>query len=274
MTLKYDKEKLERAMSDFYLSTGIALKLLDTDLKPIGYTAPIKNYCALIQASERGKSACSRSDTELLEKCRMSRKPEISICHAGLADIAVPVIHANRIIAYIILGQIKTDRDYSEIVKYAAEIGISPDDLKHYYNELVTYDEKRIESVSNLALMLSKYILLENVINPTVNRVLDDAIRYIDENLCSHISIEALTSSINVSKSTLYKCFHDLLGCTVSEYVTGRRIKKAEELLRSTDLSMEEIAERVGFSSAAYFTKNFKRENGTTPLKYKKLSNR
>lgn len=270
MTLKYDKEKLERAMSDFYLATGIALKLLDTDLNPIGYTAPIKSYCALIQTSERGKSACSRSDTELLEKCRVSRKPEISICHAGLADIAVPIIHADVIIAYIILGQIKTNENYARITEYARTLEVPEDRLTEYYGELTVYGEKRIESVSSLALMLSKYILLESVINPTTSRVLEDATEYIDTHLSTRISIEALTSGINVSKSTLYKCFHEQLGCTVSEYITRRRIKKAEVLLRTTDLSVEEISEGVGFSSAAYFTKNFKRETGMTPLKYRK----
>lgn len=270
MTLKYDEEKLERAMSDFYLSTGIALKLLDTDLKPIGYRAPIKKYCALIQTSALGKRSCERSDTDLLVKCKISRKPEISICHAGLADIAVPIIHADAIIAYIILGQIKTSEDYTRIAEYARTLGVPEDRLTEYYGELTVYGEKRIESVSNLALMLAKYILLESVINPTTDRVMEDATEYIDSHLSTRISIEALASGINVSKSTLYKYFHEQLGCTVSEYVTRRRIREAEILLKTTDLSMDQIADRVGFSSAAYFTKNFKEEKGVTPLKYRK----
>lgn len=270
MTLKYDEEKLRQVMLDFYLSTGIAIRLLDADLKPLGYEPTIKNFCALVQSTPSGKRACGRSDADLLAKCKATLMPEISICHAGLADIAVPIIHSNGIIAYVILGQIKTDRPYSEIASYADSMGLPADKLKEYYGELVPYDKERIESVSRLAMILAKHILLENVINPTTSRVMEDATDYIDSHLQTHISIEALTSGINVSKSTLYKCFHEQLGCTVSEYITRRRIKEAEILLRTTDLSVEEISDRVGFSSAAYFTKNFKRENGMTPLKYRK----
>ena len=228
-------------------------------------------YAEHHEGADRRHRACGRSDSELLAKCKESRKPEISICHAGLADIAVPIIYADKIIAYILLGQIKTDKDYSEISDYVTSIGLPTDKMKEYYDELATYDKQRIESVSNLALILSKYILLENMINPTVNRVLDDATEYIREHLSEDISIETLTKSINVSKSTLYKCFHELVGCTVSEYVTKQRINKAEQLLNGTDLSVEEISEKVGFSTAAYFTKKFKEHNGITPLKFRKL---
>ena len=84
------------------------------------------------------------------------------------------------------------------------------------------------------------------------------------------ISVISISKSINVSKSVLYKNFHTHFNCTVSEYINTKRIEKSLELIAKTDMSIEEISQNVGFSTASYFSKIFKKQMGTSPLKYKK----
>ena len=70
----------------------------------------------------------------------------------------------------------------------------------------------------------------------------------------------------------LYEAFHRRFHCTVSSYINSKRVERSTELLRKTDLSMEDISQRVGFSSASYYSKIFKKHTGTTPLQYRKNS--
>ena len=56
---------------------------------------------------------------------------------------------------------------------------------------------------------------------------------------------------------------------TFLEYLTSYRIERAEELLRQTDIPVREIAPRVGYTDANYFTKVFKRHCGCTPTDYR-----
>ena len=93
---------------------------------------------------------------------------------------------------------------------------------------------------------------------------------FIHENLESDLSIHTISQSIHVSKSVLYKKFHACFHCTVSEYINSKRVEKSIELLIKTDLSIEEIAQKVGFSSTSYYTKTFKKLKEIPPLKYKK----
>ena len=57
-------------------------------------------------------------------------------------------------------------------------------------------------------------------------------------------------------------------GLTYTQYVTELRIGKARELLKTTDMSLSEISEAVGFNDYFYFIKKFKKETGVTPGKY------
>lgn len=54
-----------------------------------------------------------------------------------------------------------------------------------------------------------------------------------------------------------------------NEYVNKLRIEKSMELLRNTEMSITEIAERMGFSSSRYFSTAFKKYTGITPTQFK-----
>ena len=55
-----------------------------------------------------------------------------------------------------------------------------------------------------------------------------------------------------------------------SEYLIGKRIQKAKELLLDDKLSIEEVAEKVGYNDYFYFLKSFKKNTGISPSKYRK----
>lgn len=87
-----------------------------------------------------------------------------------------------------------------------------------------------------------------------------------DENL----NIDSIALEIGVSKSLLHSKVKAILGVTVVNYITDKRISKAKELLLLDDLAMSQIAYDCGFSSQAYFTTVFKKNVGMTPLMYRK----
>lgn len=73
-----------------------------------------------------------------------------------------------------------------------------------------------------------------------------------------------------VSVSTLQRIFRKNHGKTISEYRNDLKIQKAKELLWEDRLSLEKIAEMLGFCDSAYFSKCFKKSTGVSPQKYKK----
>ena len=266
----FDQQKISAALQDFYNATGIDMDLLKADFTPAGSYSCSNPYCALIQSCIAGKSACRTSDISLLETCRSTGEPAIRLCHAGLVDVAIPIRHDYRLIGYLIFGRMRLDRDFPALEKYLCDLGLDPVQAANAYHSIPLYDEEKIRSLSNIATLLVKYILLENLLAPSPDDAVEKAADYILENLSSELSIQSISRATNISKSVLYKGFHSRYRCTVGEFLNARRVEKSKELLRRTALSMEEIAQQVGFSSGSYFSKTFKKETGISPLQFRK----
>ena len=118
--------------------------------------------------------------------------------------------------------------------------------------------------------MLGNYILFENMLMPDLDKNIQKAVAFINENLSEDLSIRNISQNIHISKSVLYKCFRERFNCTVGEYINAKRVEKSIELLKKTNLSIEEISQKTGFASVSYYSKTFKKIKSEPPLKYKK----
>lgn len=272
MVISYDIDKINAALEDFYKATDINMNLLKADFSFVGGRSHRENnrYCEAIQNTPKGKKECRFSDIRLLKKCRETKKPQMHICPAGLIDAAAPIFYNDVIIGYIIFGEMKADIPFSDYKEYLSSLGLDTEEMEKNYNAIFAFNSKKIQSVSNIASMLAKHLLLENMLKPDFDENMQKAVAFINENLCDDLSIRNISKNINVSKSVLYKRFHACFNCTVSEYINTRRVEKSIELLMRTDLSIEEISQKVGFASASYYSKIFKKEKGISPLNYKK----
>ncbi len=103
--------------------------------------------------------------------------------------------------------------------------------------------------------------------------ILKDAMEYINEHyMDEEISLNVVAGSVNVSSNHFSALFSQNMGQTFSEKLTSLRMEKARELLRCTALRSSEIAGRVGYKDAHYFSYIFKKTQGMTPSDYRKAS--
>ncbi|EFE95432.1 AraC family transcriptional regulator [Serratia odorifera] len=94
--------------------------------------------------------------------------------------------------------------------------------------------------------------------------------QWVEENYQHKFSLAHLAADLGRSKSYLSRLFSRETGSTIQEYLLTRRVKRACELLRSSDLAIGQIAAAVGFADAPYFISCFKKMLGQTPLQYRK----
>ena len=93
---------------------------------------------------------------------------------------------------------------------------------------------------------------------------------YISEHFKEKIYIESLSDMISVSPDYFTKMFKDSIGKTPIDYINGLRVNYSMKLLCTTDMSMAQIAEDIGFCNPNYFHKIFKQYMGVSPLAYRK----
>ena len=107
-------------------------------------------------------------------------------------------------------------------------------------------------------------IIYQNVLR------LRPVIEYIDQHYCEKIYIEDLSDMINVSADYFTKMFGISIGRTPIEYINSLRVNEAMRCLCETELSMGDIAEKIGFCNSNYFHKIFKHYMNISPLAYRK----
>ena len=83
-------------------------------------------------------------------------------------------------------------------------------------------------------------------------------------------SLAAFAAEYGYSADYLGRVFSGAVGISFSEYVANTRINKAKFLLSSTELSVEGVADALGYYDTCYFIRQFKRITGTSPGRYRK----
>lgn len=95
------------------------------------------------------------------------------------------------------------------------------------------------------------------------------AMRFIVQNLGELPSLAEIARKVGTHDKRLSSIFREHLGTTVFAYVREARLRKGQELLADSRLSVQDIAELVGFRSACNFTTAFRERQGLTPSQYR-----
>jgi AraC family transcriptional regulator len=96
------------------------------------------------------------------------------------------------------------------------------------------------------------------------------AIAWYNENMRPSLGVEEAAAAVHCSESHLRRLFGEVIGKSPREVFQEQQMKRAREFLRETNLTVEQIAEYCGFSSISSFSRAFKREEGVSPLEYRK----
>ncbi|MCP2264580.1 GlxA family transcriptional regulator [Promicromonospora thailandica] len=107
--------------------------------------------------------------------------------------------------------------------------------------------------------------------NPPTLRTatLEPVLRWIEENAHADLALADVAAAARTSVRTLNRRFHEETGQSPMQWLTGVRIRHAQELLETTDYGVERIARQVGFPSPSTFRELFRRATGVTPRGYR-----
>ena len=95
---------------------------------------------------------------------------------------------------------------------------------------------------------------------------------YMEQNLELNISLDMLSQTMNYSSAYLSRLIKKNTGQSFSELLLDLRLKKAMEMLRITDMKINDIAAKVGYNDVSYFISIFKKRTGVTPKEWRSLS--
>lgn len=120
-----------------------------------------------------------------------------------------------------------------------------------------------VEMVKVYCQLVNKYSVKDY--SPTVQKV----VVMIESNLSSDLTLSELASTLNINASYLSTVFKKETGKTITAYVNEKRIELAQELLKTTNLQIQTIAQYCGIVDVHYFTRLFKKITGVSPKQFR-----
>ncbi|MBB6734857.1 helix-turn-helix transcriptional regulator [Cohnella zeiphila] len=163
-------------------------------------------------------------------------------------------------------------------VQYAMMVsGINPGRLfkgENLYEQLSQIHEpKRMLAWFRRKVLLPFQAELSNRSDAQIKRMIEQAMIFLQDHYAKDISLDNCAEHVGTNPFYLSKSFKQVTGKNFIDYLTELRTDKAKELLRETELRINDVAESVGYQHS-YFNRIFKKMEGMTPTRYRELSRR
>jgi ligand-binding sensor protein len=271
MKINFNLKKLNELLDDFHKVTSLTVSLWDADHNQLAYSPKnIPRFCEMIKSSKEGANACLKSDVALCKLSYQKKEPVAHYCHAGLVDVATPILYNDTLLGYMMFGQVLDKGSSMPNLEVCKKYNLDKEELLSAYKSLKFFDENKINSAMKILKVCTYYLWMSEMISPEKNLLAHNLDTYITDNLSKQITVESICKKFAISKNKLYKICKDFYGKTFNEFLSEKRIENAKKLLDSSDMPVYIIADKCGIPDYNYFTKVFKKHTNTTPIDYRK----
>ncbi len=277
MIIKYDIEKINRFLYDFYHITGVTVSIWDAEMNRLSFKPDIMpDFCRLVTSSSLGRSLCLQSDLKVCSLCQVSRTPVSRKCHAGLTDTAIPLILNNRLFGYMMFGQVRGEQDHiltvKDVERLATQLSLPPKELYAAYTKLGNFNLERINSTANILTSAVSYLFDSGSIHYTDSELITELEKWIADHISLPFRIDEIYTRFGISKNKLYLLWEKHFHMTVGQYILEKKMRVASKLLLNSNRKISDICNDIGIYDYNYFTKVFKKYYGMTPRDYRKMN--
>lgn len=268
--------ELERLLYDFYQISEMEVAILDTKYHTVlSYRAPGKNFCGAVHKHPKCLEVCIQSDRTRLNYVEENKRLLTYICPFGIFEAIAPITKNGAVIAYLFLAMAIDEKAECNEIPLRKVLEIAPSaDVEYLHQciiEIPHYSRKRLEAYSDLLLILVEYIEKYDLMSGDEDSLAQAVKRYVDQNLSSKITLADLSWNLHCSTVTLTEHFKKEFGITIMQYVTQKRMQRAEEMLVGSAGSINEISSACGFADVEYFSRTFKETHGISPNRWRRL---
>lgn len=283
--LSEEKEpQLFKLMKDYSLAVGVCFFITDINGYQQSEIPESHSLCEMIQSTAKEKAACENCQMHQMIYPIKRRSINKYLCHAGFTHVPLPVYINNILVGYLIIGRLVEAQNRHLIEKNQSS------NVSEELRMTTYFSAERLEKIIELFVSLAQSTLTNS--NPKrkidvgqlryVNERVEilpkkteivNAVKYIEKNLHRKICLEEVANKVYLSQYYFSKLFKKELGMNFVAYLKYQRVTKAKELLRHSNLSIDEIARRVGFSQTSYFCKSFRDITSKSPSSFRKEIN-
>lgn len=272
-SLLYNKEFTE-LLENFYTLTGIRVVLFDeTYTELVSYPSDKTTFCNTMKKIPSFCQNCAISDRNSFEKAKITKKLTVFTCHAGLTEAAVPVMKNDKIIGYLMFGQITNEKNKDIFFQHMREICSSYEtnnNIDKLIRKIKYRNQKQIQSAAKILEACTSYIQYKEMVYLSKKHLMDSIEEYIDNHISEDICVDNLCKEFKLSRRSLYTHTKQYINGGIATFIRQKKLNHAKHLLRTTDMKIADVASASGFSDYNYFLRIFKKHFGISPKQFTK----
>lgn len=238
-------------------------------------------FCQIIKSTRAGTDACVASDAKVADaKAGQLGRPFLHCCHAGLTEVAVPIMRDEQHIGTIFCGQSvirnSPESKFATIARNVEHLGVDLEKLRAAFRKVPRISKDKLEDAGRLLTIAANFLVdatrkmaVQRAIEEERNRPVAEAMRLIDRRFQEDLKVSEAARHVYLSPSYFSRLFRRATGMTFVDFLTMRRIEEARNLLLTTKMKVIDIAFQVGYADQSYFNKKFRELVGVTPGEFR-----
>ena len=294
-------EQLQDSLADV---TKMAILIADYKGVPVTKHSGCHEFCQKIRQDPQLNGYCQKCDSRGGFEAMKNNSPFIYKCYFSIVDMAIPIIVDNQYAGAILAGQVRLREGGEELEQLLNPgnpkyVDAKKEELMESYQALPALSYGRIRVIANMLFYLCNYMCAEAAkkqealsIYETIleeggseeqaeekksssedysvhSEIIKKVFEYIHNNRYENPSLKQMADYCHVSTGYMSRLFSKEVGESYSVFLSKLKIDWAKALLETTDESVNEVSENLGYSDAGYFIRVFKKMVGVTPLVYK-----
>lgn len=252
LTIDY---RLEICICDFKLP-AVYHRILTT------FGGHVNEYCRQIKATPLGYHRCLRMQKFVRKKCQTD-KPFFGTCYAGVSEYVFPIVENEKYYGFVSVSGYRLGKSDCETYQ---SLNPNPPVLSEI--------QALISPLINSFKLLIHYLIEkpEESVTSSHVRIYGEILKLLSEKYLQKITLQDVADELHYSYSYVEHVFRQESGMPLMKYLRLLKLEKAKELLLTTDKSVLDVAETVGFEDSNYFTAVFTRAFGISPRAFRKAN--
>ena len=274
MQIYFDRARTSGILTSFYTLTNIQIDLFNARYERIEGMEGVRSpFCRYVRSVAEIDNRCRACDQRACEECRSRDRGFSYRCHLGLEESITPIKYEGMIVGYVLSGQRvpfgEKAQTWAAVERELAAFDLNLNTARKLFDAQRELTPEMRAAAFEVLEACASYICQRDAVRVEEQDPFYRLNTYILQNLSGDLSVSAICQALYMNKSTLNRIAHQYLHTSIQPYIQKLRIEAAQRYLRTTAMSVKEIAASVGIPDYNYFTKVFTRLVGVSPSKYR-----
>jgi AraC-like DNA-binding protein len=246
-------------------------------------------YCNYVKSNKKCYRECLDMIPKILRKCTETRSTFSGFCHAGSFEYVIPIMDGENILGAITFGGYASNsppknKNHHALAERHPELDESLLE-QLYLKEPALPDEQHISVVLRSLEFIASYLgslgngycatentakLLTQPKQKQEDVLVEHALTYIKMHVTEKICIEDIARYCNYSSSYVSRNFNKVVGMNINTYINKLKVEVSKTYLITSNKTIADIAEIVGFEDLSYYSRVFSSFLGIPPAEFRR----